>query len=227
MDHNDADPDIAAYVVRSSSLATNAAIIADPDLTTSSPQERRIDEVKIETNADEWTRVDLKISGGKLYLDSGQYLSGSRLYDVSERKEFTSLSMFTNSASVVTAQLIQNTGQVAKVTATIPGSSARGRTYTVTYLASVPTVITKSGNHQFGPANPAGSTRTTSRKLLNSRPLVVRVEDGYETNKPVSGLWVQFIVDGAVPGVPDPGEAFLRAPSTANLWDMNGDDLHK
>ena len=80
--------------------------------------------------ATEWTRVDLRVTGGKLYLDSGQYLSSNKLFDVAQRKEFTTLSMFTNSSGVVTAQLIQNSGQVAKITATIPGSDEPGKTYT-------------------------------------------------------------------------------------------------
>ena len=158
-----------------------------------------------------WTRVDLRVTGGKLYLDSGQYLTGTKLFDVSQRKEFTSVSMFTNSSGVVTAQLIQDSGRVAKITATIPGANEPGKTYTVTSFASAITVEQVSGNHQFGYTN-QGSNYGSWGKLQNA--LVVRVVDGHQTNKGVEGQWVTFTTSGA---------SRLRAVSRALLWDSSRD----
>ena len=140
--------------------------------------------------ATQWTRVDLKVTGGKLYLDSGQYLSSNKLFDVTQREEFTSLSMFTESVVVsVTANLIQDSGKVAKITATIPGSNTRGKTYTVTSFDRVVTVEQVSGNHQFGYTN-QGTNYGSWEKLQNA--LVVRVVDGHRTNNRVEGQWVTF-----------------------------------
>ena len=210
---------ITAYVVQSDTLARNAGITTgstttpqlgrgnvsvtiDPDITTAIDPD------------DEWIRVDLKVTGGKLYLDSGQYLSSNKLFDVSERKEFTSLSMFTDSSGVVTAQLIQDSGKVAKITATIPGSNTRGKTYTVTSFASAITVEQVSGNHQFGYTN-QGTNYGSWEKLQDA--LVVRVVDGHQTNKGVEGQWVRFTVATGV------NSAHLRAVSRALLWDSSGD----
>ena len=159
----------------------------------------------------QWTRVDLKVTGGKLYLDSGQYLSSNKLFDVTQRKEFTSLSMFTELDGSVTANLIQDSGKVAKITATIPGSNTRGKTYTVTSFASAITVEQVSGNHQFGYTN-QGTNYGSWEKLQNA--LVVRVVDGHQTNKGVEGQWVTFTVRRG---------AHLRAVSRAQLWDSSGD----
>ena len=198
---------ITAYVVRSDTLARGTSIAAGstttPLLRTSSVS-FTIDPVT------QWTRVDLSVTGGKLYLDSGQYLSGNKLFDVSQRKEFTSLSMFTDGSGIVTAQLIQNSGQVAKVTATIPGSNQSGRTYTVTSFASAITVEQVSGNHQFGYTN-QGTNYGSWTKLQNA--LVVRVVDGHQTNRGVAGQWVTFTTTGGR----------LRAVSRALLWDSSGD----
>ena len=206
----DSDPSgspIAAYVVRSDSLARNLSFNSD---STDTPVVRT-SSVTFDVGTDQWFRVDLRITGGKLYLDSGQYLSGNRLFDVTQRKEFTSLSMFTASDGSVTANLIQNNGQVAKITATIPGSNARGKTYTVTSFDSATTIEQVSGNHQFGYTN-SGTNYGSWMKLRN--PLVVRVVDGHGTNKGVSGQWVTFTATGA---------ARFRAVSRANLWDSSGD----
>ena len=43
-----------------------------------------------------WTRVDLSVSGGKLYLDSGLYLSGNKLYEVSAKERVYQPLMFTD-----------------------------------------------------------------------------------------------------------------------------------
>ena len=90
---------ITAYVVRSDTLARNTSIAEGstrtPVLGTSS-----VSVTVSPSNA--WTRVDLRVTGGKLYLDSGQYLSGNKLFDVTQRKEFTSLSMFTDDDSSTT-----------------------------------------------------------------------------------------------------------------------------
>ena len=199
---------ITAYVVRSDTLARNTSIAegstTTPVLGTSSVS------VTVSPTT-QWTRVDLKVTGGKLYLDSGQYLTGTNLFDVTQRKEFTSVSMFTNSSGVVTAQLIQNSGQVAKVTATIPGSDERGKTYTVTSFASARTVEQVSGNHQFGYTN-QGTNHGSWTRLQNS--LSVRVVDGHQTNKGVEGQWVRFTTSGT---------SRLRAVSRALLWDSSGD----
>ena len=100
----------------------------------------------------------------------------------------------------VTAQLIQDTGKVAKVTATIPGSTHRARTYTITSFASAVTLERVSGDYQFGSTN-QGANFASWTKLQN--PLVVRVVDGHGTNKGVSGQWVRFT---------ETGGARLRAP---------------
>ena len=195
---------ITAYVVRSDTLARGTSIATG---STTTPQLRTSSVSFTIAPATEWTRVDLSVTGGKLYLDSGQYLSSNKLFDVSQRKEFTSLSMFTNSSGIVTAQLIQDSGTVAKVTATIPGSNQPGRTYTVTSFASAITVEQVSGNHQFGYTN-QGTNYGSWTKLQNA--LVVRVVDGHQTNKGVAGQWVTFTTTGA---------ARLRAVSRALLWD--------
>ena len=202
---------ITAYVVRSDTLARNTSIAEGstrtPVLGTSS-----VSVTVSPSNA--WTRVDLRVTGGKLYLDSGRYLSGNKLFDVTQRKEFTSLSMFTDddssttnaTANSVTVELIQNSGQVAKITATIPGSDEPGKTYTVTSFASAITVEQVSGNHQFGYTN-QGTNYGSWEKLQNA--LVVRVVDGHETNKGVEGQWVTFTTNGT---------SRLRAVSRALLW---------
>ena len=199
---------ITAYVVRSDTLSRNASIAAG---STTTPVLGTGSVSFTVAPATQWTRVDLKVTGGKLYLDSGQYLSSNKLFDVTQRKEFTSLSMFTGSDGSVTANLIQNSGQVAKVTATIPGSNTRGKTYTVTSFASAITVEQVSGNHQFGYTN-QGTNYGSWEKLQNA--LVVRVVDGHQTNKGVQGQWVRFTTRGT---------SRLRAVSRALLWDSSAD----
>ena len=194
---------ITAYVVRSDTLSRNLSFSAD---STDTPVVRRGD-VTFDVGTAQWTRVDLKVTGGKLYLDSGQYLISNKLFDVTQRKEFTSLSMFTGSDGSVTANLIQNSGQVAKITATIPGSNTQGKTYTVTSFASAITVEQVSGNHQFGYTN-QGTNYGSWEKLQNA--LVVRVVDGHQTNNRVEGQWVTFTTSDT--------SSRLRAVSRAQLW---------
>ncbi len=205
---NEIDTDISgspitAYVVRSDTLARGTSIATG---STTTPVLRTSSVSFTIAPATQWTRVDLKVTGGKLYLDSGRYLSSNKLFDVTQRKEFTSLSMFTGAGGSLTVNLIQDSGKVAKITATIPGSNARGKTYTVTSFASAITVEQVSGNHQFGYTN-QGANYGSWEKLQNA--LVVRVVDGHQTNNNVEGQWVTFTTTGT---------SRLRATSRANLW---------
>ena len=112
---------ITAYVVRSDTLARGTSIATG---STTTPVLRTSSVSFTIAPATQWTRVDLRVTGGKLYLDSGQYLRlVPNFLTLRKEKRFTSLSMFTGSGGGVTANLIQNSGQVAKITATIPGSN--------------------------------------------------------------------------------------------------------
>ena len=219
---NDIDTDISGspitgYIVRSDSLSTGVSIAAGAT-TTETPQLRTGNVQVTISPATSWTRVDLSVSGGRLYLDSGQYLSGSKLQTVTQRKESTTLSMFTDDSGTVTANLIQNSGQAAKITAKIPGSNQPGKTYVVTSFASAIVAEQISGNHQLGPTTDGYIATDSLRKNRErlSNPLEVRVTDGYGTNKGIGGQWVEFAITGAA--VSD-GQPFLRAFSRGLLWD--------
>ena len=136
--------------------------------------------------------MDLRVTGGKLYLDSGQYLSSNKLFDVTQRKEFTSLSMFTDGRMVSSPRtLYKIAGRLLKLLRQFRVPTHEGKTYTVTSFASAITVEQVSGNHQFGYTNQE-TNYGSWEKLQNA--LVVRVVDGHQTNKGVEGQWVRFTI---------------------------------
>ena len=216
---------VEAYVVRSSGQTTGTSIITSG--TTSTPQLiTTMDSVAIAIANDagtSWTQINLSITGGKLYRTSGNYLSNNRLYELFGKKEFTTLSMFTGTGSSVSAYVTPNAGQVAKVTATVPGSTHRAKTYTIAYFSSAVVIEPISGDNQFGTTTPGYHSSDTeresrSRKAL-THPLVVRVTDGHSTNKGVRNQWVEFNLGGSN----NDGDPFLRATSRTFLWDHSGD----
>ena len=199
-DHNDANPDIEAYVVRSKGKAASyeldKATAAD---ITQTPQESGTNIVVqvVEGNTDQpWVQVDVSIRNGKLY-PKGQFLSGSRIYELNDANDngYTSLSVFTDSEGKIDVTVSPNRNQTATATAKISGTSGDHASHTVTYFYNNVTIERVSGNYQHA---------QEGERL--SQPLVVRVSDG---TRAVGNQRVRFTASaGALRSVS--GSDFIR-----------------
>ncbi len=216
--------EIKAYVARANSQSAQAGgafINADSTNTTTTPRTASGPFSVLLSPPNQYTQVNFTISGGKFVESSGSYFSGNKLFTLSAVKEFTSLSKFTNASGVVTANVQPNQGQIATVTASVPGSGNRAATYKVTYFSSAITVEkdtddNRSGDNQFGPAQ-VGSV--TQRRAFQKQ-LVVRVTDGYGNTKGVGGQWVEFEIQGITTDPrTDTSNPWLRSVSRGLLWD--------
>ena len=172
-DHNDPNPDIEAYVVRSKGKAASYELDkATAGDITQTPQESGnniVVQVVEGTTIQPWVQVDVSISGGKLY-PKGQFLSGSRIYELNDANDngYTSLSVFTDDADgKIDVQVNPNRDQTAMVTAKISGVSGDHASHTVTYFYNDVKIERVSGNYQHA---------RTGDSL--PQPLVVRVLDG-------------------------------------------------
>ena len=203
------------YVVQGTSNAAQRRYTIDRFASTSTPQitSGGDGEIVVKVADDqEWTQVDLSITGGKFYLISGSlYLSNTRLHQAPGFTELTSLSVFTEDGvgTIPNVRVRPNSNTTAKVTAKVTGAPGANATHVVTYFYSNAVTIKRlSGNHQFGSTN-TEPTFHTARRL--TYPLVVSVLDG-PTNK-VSGQDVQFEITT--------GTAILRAFSSALLGESD------
>ena len=197
----DSSPDgspVQAYVVQSttSSPVQNYAITA---ITNTPVLTNRVDsEIDVTVGSGgssrNWTKVELSISGGKLF-PTGLYLKSSKLSPAStvSSSGLTTVSVFTNqggtAGEIEDVTVRPDVGKTAKVTAKIPGSRNSGATHTVTYFYNAPAIEKVSGDNQFGSIN-QGTTYATWNPL--GQDLVVRVTDGAGSNKGVGEQWVQF-----------------------------------
>ena len=142
--------------------------------------------------------MNLRISGGKFVLTGDAlYLTSNRIFEASQRREFTSnLSMFTNVTGAVTAFVEPNPNQVATITATIPGSRELGKEYVLTSFDNAVVIEKISGDNQIGSVTD-GYSSSPSDRLGSDRlsdALVVRVTDGYGTNRGIGNQWVEFSI---------------------------------
>ena len=208
------------YVVQGTSNAAQFRYMIDKSDSTTTPQITNTGDSAIQVEvvrgaaAQEWTQVDLSITGGNFYLTSGSlYLSNGRLHQAPGFTELTRLSVFTEDGvgTIPDVRVRPNSNTTAKVTAKITGAPGINATHVVTYFYSNAVTIKRiSGNHQFGSTNKT-STVHTARRL--TYPLVVSVLDG-PTNR-VSGQDVRFAIGGG-------GGAVLRAFSSALLGESDG-----
>ena len=200
------------YTIDKSASTTTAT----PQITSTGDSTISVEVVRADL-AQEWTQVDLTITGGKFYLTSGSlYLSNRRLYQAPGFTESTRLSVFTEGGggTIPSVNVRPNSNTTAKVTAKVTGAPGINATHVVTYFYSNAVTIKRiSGNNQFGSTNTT-PTAHTARRLTDL--LVVSVLDG-PTNK-VSGQDVKFEIS-----IPNTGSAVLRAFSSALLGDSNAD----
>ena len=212
---------IRTYVVRDNNQALDKSIITS---TPTTPM-RRISSITIDTDADQWTQVNLRISGGKFVLTGNAlYLTSNRIFEASQRREFTAnLAMFTSSDGAVTASVEPNPNQIATITATIPGSREPGREYVLTSFDNAVVIEKTSGDNQIGPTTDGYSSSHSDRlnKDRLSNALVVRVTDGYGTNRGIGNQWVEFSISEVLS--PTQGDPFLRATSRGLLWNHDAD----